>query len=256
MTMTDQTQRDEPDASTAYIAEQFQAPGSFEFESAIVDGFDDHVQSTIPFYNEVGSLVCGLSDWLAPSGATVADLGSGTGSTAHAIASRHPHRTLNFHLYDSAEAMLEAARRKTSGTSNRFYYHDTRLQDGLAHTDASLTLALFILQFLDPKDRMTLLRRARKRSRAGGALIVAEKLRLSDARWQEIAISTLNDYKAASGISPAAIANKERSIRGVLMTMTDKQQRQMLADTGWTGIDVLFRWHQWVVYAAFKSDSI
>jgi tRNA (cmo5U34)-methyltransferase len=236
------------------ISDRFKVPGSWQFTPEVVDGFDDHVQSSVPLYDDIQALVCGLSDWLAPRGSIIADLGASTGTTAQFIASRHPERRLTFHLYDSQPSMLEAARLKLSDVAAKLYYHDARIEDGLVHSDASLTLALFTLQFLDPADRVTVLRSARERSRPHGALIIAEKLRLADTRWQEMAISSSHDYKTACGISSTAICDKERALRGVLMPLADSQQRSMLGESGWTSVETLFRWHQWAVYAAFASS--
>ncbi len=236
------------------LMERFQVPGSWEFTPEVAEEFDDHVHASVPFYDDIQQLVSGLSDWLAPRGSVIADLGASTGTTAELIASRHPERKLTFHLYDSQTNMLNIAQRKLKGVDAIIHCHATSIENGLAHNGASMTLALFTLQFLDPVDRATVLRSARGRSRPHGALIVAEKLRLLDPRWQEIAISSSHDYKYAHGQNADAVHAKERSLRGVLNPLSDLEQRRLLNDCGWRGVETLFRWHQWVVYAAFASD--
>lgn len=244
----------EPDVSTNYIATTYSGPGSFQFDEGMIEGFDDHVPASIPVYNQVISLVAELSDWLAPKGAVIADLGSGTGGTVQAIATRHSSRDLHFHLYDSQSGMLEAARKKLEGITCGASYHLCRLEEGLTHCGANLTLVLYVLQFLDPARRVGVLREARDRSRDDGALVLAEKIRVENPRWSEMAASNLTDYKAASGISPAAISRKERALRGVLIPLTDGQQRDLLAASGWGDVEVLHRWHQWALYGAFAGN--
>ncbi|TDC86442.1 methyltransferase domain-containing protein [Actinomadura sp. 7K507] len=236
------------------LTDRFTTPGSWEFTAEVADDFDNHVRLSVPFYDDVQQLIERLSDWLAPEKATIADLGASTGTTARLISQRHPERALNFHLYDSQESMLEIAHEKLRDTSATSHYHASRIEHGLCHYDAKLTLALFTLQFLEPGDRLKVLRDARERSQPHGALIVAEKLRLVDPRWQEIAICSSHDYKAEKGIGARAIYVKERSLRGVLNPLTDRQQREMLHESGWTSIETLFRWQQWVMYAAFASN--
>lgn len=232
------------------VRHEFSVPGSWRFTPQVAASFDDHVKSSVPFYDEIQQLVASLADWLAPNGAIVADLGASTGTTAAVIAQRHPERQFHFWLYDEQESMLNFAREKLAGINGTCEYRVGRIEQDLAHEDAHLTLALFTLQFLDPRDRVSVLRDVRKRTRPGGALLFAEKLRLTDAQWQEIAISSSHDYKAACGISDAEIRSKEQALRGVLNPLTDEGQRSMLADCGWRNIETIFRWHQWVLYGA------
>jgi tRNA (cmo5U34)-methyltransferase len=238
----------EPDEE---VTNAFTVPGSWAFTPEVARVFDEHVEASVPFYREIQALVAGLSDWLAPAAAVVADLGASTGTTAWMISRRHPNRRLTFHLYDAERSMLDVAAERLAGSDTTVHYHHTRLESGLLHDQADLTLALFTLQFLDPIDRAAVLAAARQRSRARGALIVAEKLRLTDALWQEIAISSSHDYKAMQGISSEAIRVKERSLRGVLNPLTDAENRQLLVEAGWSSLETLFRWQQWTVYAAF-----
>lgn len=245
----------EPDESTAYISENFDTAGSFAFEPGIVHDFDQHVRASIPLYEEMLRLVCELSDWFAPAGSTISDLGSGTGSIASDIARLHPTRDLTFHLYDAEGAMLEAARRKHKDLAGTFHYHAQRLEDDLCHNESQFTLALFVLQFLDVRERMRLLRRARAAAADTGVLVLAEKLRLDKGLWQDIAIGSLQDFKLAKGISAQAVRNKERALRGVLVPLTDVEQRRMLARAGWSEAEELFRWHEWTIYAAFASPG-
>lgn len=233
------------------IGEKFTVPGSWRFTEDVAENFDEHVHHSVPFYDQMQDLVASICDWLAPNGAVVADLGASTGTTVHLIARRHPERSFTFWLYDQQTAMLEQAQRKLEDTQAQCFFRNGRLEDGLEHDSAHLTLILFTLQFIEPCDRPKLLREARKRTRDGGALLLAEKLRLTDPRWQEIAISSSHDFKAACGISDTAIRAKERALRGVLVPMRDQQQRTMLADSGWRSVETLFRWHQWVLYGAF-----
>lgn len=238
----------------ADVAERFQVPGSWEFTPEVAAVFDSHVEASVPHYPEIQRLVAEAADWLAPAGATVVDLGAATGTTADLIAARHPERGYQFHLYDRSEAMLNQAKAKLAGYPNAdVHLHCGALEAGLEHGYATLTLALFTLQFLDPADRQALLQKARAASREQGALLAAEKLRLRDSRWQTIASAVSADWKAERGIGPDAIHAKERALRGVLVPQTDLENRRMLEGAGWHEVEVLFRWHSWAVYGAFAS---
>lgn len=228
-------------------------PGGWTFTPDVARGFDAHVAASIPFYGNIQDLVAETTDWLAPRGAVIADLGAATGTTAARIVDRHPRREHRFHLYDGADAMLTTAASKiNTGTT----LHPGPLQTTpFDHPPAALTLALFTLQFVDPAERTAILRKAREASRDDGALILAEKLRLPDSRWAEIGTNSSHDHKARCGVTAPAIRQKERSLRGVLIPWTDTENRRALTRAGWQPPSVLFRWHQWAVYGAF-ADSL
>ena len=94
---------------------------------------------------------------------------------------------------------------------------------------------------------------ARLSARDTGALIVAEKIRPQDSRWAEIGSEVSRDYKAAHGISDAAIRAKARSLRGVLVPHPQAATIAAIEGTGWKSAEVLFRWHQWAVIGAFAT---
>jgi tRNA (cmo5U34)-methyltransferase len=239
------------------VAETFGA-GSWEFTPEVAAVFDEHVRASVPFYDAIQELVAQASDWLVGAGGLVADLGASTGTTVAAILDRHPERQVRADLYDDQAAMLSKATvRLTDGVAaGRVRVHCRRIEAGpLDHSDADLTLALFTLQFLPWRDRFTALSLARKSAADTGALIVAEKVRSSDARWSEIATDASHDWKAEHGISADAIRAKARALRGVLMPHPVAALTSVIRDAGWHSPEVLFRWHQWVVIGAFACPS-
>jgi tRNA (cmo5U34)-methyltransferase len=227
-------------------------PGGWEFTPEVTAGFDAHIAASVPHYHSVQEQVADLAAWFAPRRSVVADLGAATGTTAALIARRYPRRRLQFWLYDRSETMLAAAAAKLGPLCEVA----PRLRAGtievlpLDHPPAGLTLCLWTLQFLRPDDREQVLAKARAGAAADGALVVAEKLRLRHPLWAEIGISATNDQKSAAGASPDEICAKERSLRGVLIPWSDQDNRDALRDAGWGDVEVLWRWHQWVVYVA------
>jgi hypothetical protein len=126
-----------------------------------------------------------------------------------------------------------------------------RVQDGLAHSEADLTLALFFLQFLPWRERVQVLGMALHAASDNGAILIAEKVRPTEVRWAEIAADCSHDWKEQHGISDAAIRAKARALHGVLVPHTVADLSHALAATGWEQPEVLFRWHQWVLVGAF-----
>jgi tRNA (cmo5U34)-methyltransferase len=239
----------------ADIAESFQT-GAWEFTPEVAGVFPEHVRASVPFYDAIQDLVAETTDWLVPSGGLVADLGAATGTTAELICKRHPDRNIRFALYDESQAMLDRARIVLAELACGPELHAVRIQDPpLKHSDADLTLALFTLQFLPARDRVAALRMARLCSAETGALIVAEKIRPVDSRWAEISVDVSHDWKAAHGVSDAAIRAKARALRGVLRPYPQATTLKMITAAGWTSPEILFRWHAWAVIGAFATDA-
>jgi tRNA (cmo5U34)-methyltransferase len=242
--------------AAADVAEGF-GPGAWQFTPDVADVFGEHVRASVPFYDAMQAIVAEASDWLVPAGGHVADLGASTGITCCAIAARHPERRIGFDLYDESEAMLKHAETNLRAVpdlgGHRTVTHTTRIEQGpFQHSPADLTLALFVLQFLPSSaDRVRALKMAREHAAPGGALIVAEKVRLGDVRWAEIAAEVSHDWKAERGISDAAIRAKARALRGVLIPSTVPQLAASIRAAGWTSPEILFRWHQWALVGAF-----
>lgn len=240
--------------STPDIAERF-GRGGWEFTPEVAGVFPEHVRASVPFYDAIQDLVAELTDWLVPAGGLVADLGAATGTTAVRIAERHPDRGIRFALYDESGPMLAAAHTALQGTvGDRAELFEARIQDPpLKHAGADLTLALFTLQFMSAPDRAAALWLARQASAGTGALVVAEKIRPVDSRWAEISVDVSHDYKAAWGISDAAIRAKARALRGVLTPYPQETTLGMIGAAGWTAPEILFRWHAWAVIGAFAT---
>jgi tRNA (cmo5U34)-methyltransferase len=232
-----------------------ETPGTWAFTPEVAAGFDGHVTASVPFYREIQDLVAEVADWLAPAGSVVADLGAATGTTAALVQSRHPGRDHRFHLYDESRAMLDAAVAKLGRGAAVTVRCGPVQAVPFDHPPASLTLCLFTLHFLPPADRVAVLRKAASASRGDGAVLLAEKLRLPDSRWAEIGMCASHDYKERGGVGAADIRAKERSLRGVLVPWADEENRQALAEAGWRRPEVLFRWHQWVLYGAFAGEA-
>lgn len=237
------------------IAERF-AVGAWEFSPEVISVFDEHVLASVPHYNVIQDLVASISDWLLPAGGCFADLGASTGTTTNAVLDAHPERQVTAWLYDNQPDMLAKARKKllSHGDQIRTVVHDIR-SGPYAHEQADLTACLFTLQFLPATARLQVLRLAREHSAASGAILVAEKVRPVDTRWAEIANDSSHDWKAAHGISGAAIRAKASALRGVLRPLPAATLIGMLELAGWRNVEVIFRWHNWLLLGAFATDT-
>lgn len=240
---------------TSDVADAFK-PGEWEFTPAVVADFDQHVRQSVPFYDTIQDTVATLSDWVAPDGAHLVDIGVSTGETLRRILEDHPARNYDLTVYDESPDMLAACREKLGSKSSAqtLTVHAGPAENGLHHHDADLTLCLFTLQFINPASRARLLADARARSRNSGVILIAEKVRPADPRWFEIGAELSWDFKTEQGIPAESIRAKARALRGAMRPGSEADLRSLLNNNGWHSATCLFRWHQWVIYGAFASS--
>jgi tRNA (cmo5U34)-methyltransferase len=232
------------------IADRFPA-GGWEFTPEVTEVFDEHVRASVPYYDDIQAMVAEFSDWLLPDGGMFVDLGASTCTTLETICARHPNRRVRAELYDEEPSMLDRAKEKTANLNVLANFHVQRLQKPFKHVNADLTVALFTLQFLREQERVPVLAEARRCTTPGGAIILAEKIRPQSSLLAEIAMDASHDFKAAAGIPDQAIRSKARALRGVLMPQTFHQLTRQMYEAGWHEVDVVFRWHQWVIVIGF-----
>lgn len=214
--------------------------------------FDTHVAAHLPGYADVQRLVSLIAAFTVPVGGKVADLGCSTGASAATISVMG--RGVKFHLYDLDTSMIEAAQARLNGVDATFHVGD--ITDGLAHRDADLTLALWVLQFISPAAWRRVLAAARSRSTPRGAILVAAKTQHADPRWEEIAVAALDDYKAQAGVSAEERAAKTASLRGVMTAAPAAAIAAELTAAGWHSPTVLWRWHVWSIIGAYASPVL
>lgn len=223
-------------------------PAGWNFDG-MGEEFDTHVAAHLPGYADVQRLVTLFASFAVPTGGTVADLGASTGLTAALIREALPDRDLTFELYDSDVSMLSQAAKRIPES----HRHLRRLPCPLEHEGADLTVAMWLLQFLSPADRVTVLKDALFSSARHGAILIASKTRHADSRWEDVAIAALDDYKTEQGVTAEERAAKTRSLRGVMHTVTGQGLLEELTEAGWHNPVILWRWHVWTVVGAFAS---
>ena len=112
-----------------------------------------------------------------------------------------------------------------------------------------LTLSLFTMQFIPPKKRQLLFNRIYNSLNWGGAFVLCEKIRGSDARFQDILNFLYFDFKSKS-FSQREILNKELSLRGVMEPFTMKANIDFLKRAGFKDLMPIY---QYLCFAGFLA---
>ena len=86
----------------------------------------------------------------------------------------------------------------------------------------------------------------------GGAFIIFEKVRGSDARFNDYMTQIYNDFKLKNGFSEEEIINKTKSLKGVLEPFSTKGNYDLLKRAGFKDVITIFKWNNFEGILAIK----
>ncbi|TLE01809.1 carboxy-S-adenosyl-L-methionine synthase CmoA [Helicobacter japonicus] len=217
----------------------------FEFDEQVASVFDDMLERSIPHYKEVLGLIVDFCSYTleslpSQSNPLVYDLGSSTGTTLLALFQTLPSHT-HFIGIDNSQAMIDKALLKAQayGANIDFICADL-LQYDFLHSD--IMIANYILQFIRPMQRTTLLQKIYHSLREGGIFILSEKMTSHHRILDRQMIERYMRYKQEQGYTKTEISKKREALENVLVPFSLEENIAMLKDIGFSGIEVLFKW--------------
>jgi len=221
-------------------------PGAWSFGGRAAASFDRHAVRSIPFYPAGHELIAGIADVVLGPGMVVYDLGCSTGALVELLAHRVGDRGVRIIGVDRERDMLELARGRCDPMAT-FVEADVA---ALTLEPCDLVIAYYTLQFVPRDRRNDLVRRIRDALRPGGAFVCFDKVLCTDARLQDLATAVYHDWKRAQGFDDTEIANKDRSLRGILRPLTSAEEVAMLHAGGFDDVHTIFRWMGWEGFLA------
>ena len=223
----------------------------FEFDEAVASVFDDMLSRSVPFYDEVRKLVISLILAEQKEGMKVLDLGS---STAKFLLDLHSKMSVPMQLkgLDNSQAMLDRAEQKAQafGADITLEYADMLEYD---YHQEDVIVANYTLQFIRPIQRLELMKKVfNGLNDNDGMFIFSEKVVFEDKVLDKQMIDIYYDYKKEQGYSEYEIAQKREALENVLIPFTIKENIQMCKDAGFTKIETVFQWANFVTFVVKK----
>ncbi|MBB4100429.1 methyltransferase domain-containing protein [Sphingomonas kyeonggiensis] len=223
-------------------------PARWNFGGDVPGKFVAHAQRSIPYYDDCHELIARISDYFVSSQSTCYDLGTSTGRLLTRLAARHPPGVRWIGIDCEAEMVREAQTAFKSATANG---PDTgRRTVEFVEADicdypferADLIIAYYTVQFISPRRRQELINRLYETLNWGGALLLFEKVRGPDARFQDIAAGLYTEMKLEHGYTAEEILAKSRSLKGVLEPFSTEGNRSLLERAGFVDIMTVFKY--------------
>jgi len=222
----------------------------FEFDEAVASVFDDMLSRSVPYYNEVRGIIISLILAQQKEGMKVLDLGS---STAKFLLDLDSKKSVSMQLkgLDNSQAMLDRATQKCQAFGANI---ELELADMLTYNyhQEDVIVANYTLQFIRPMQRMELVKKLYDGLSEEGVFIFSEKVVFEDKVLDKQMIDIYYDYKKTQGYSEYEIAQKREALENVLIPFTVKENIQMCKDAGFSKIETIFQWANFVTFVAKK----
>jgi tRNA (cmo5U34)-methyltransferase len=201
--------------------------------------FDEHIEKSVPFYKEGHDLIAQISDFFVPNDTVIYDIGTTTGTLVRKILNRHPDRNIHITGIDVIPAMIDYAAQKTSDQRASFEYANAL---EYSFNKSHLMVLYYTLQFIHPSVRIDLLKKIYESLHWGGGLLIFEKVRAYDARFQDYMTQLYTEFKLQNEFSPEEIINKQKSLKGILEPFSEEGNLTLLKEAGFKDIMPIFKW--------------
>lgn len=225
--------------------------GGWTFDGDVATTFVDHVRNSVPFYDAGHDLICYISDYFCHTDSVCYEIGVSTGELLRKLAVYQKHKPgIRWVGIDPVENMVVAARDHCKDVPNIEIVVDDAVTFDYEKCD--MIVSYYCIQFIPPRLRQDLFNRLYERLNWGGALLLFEKVRGPDARFQDMMSALYNDFKMRNGFSPEEILNKTTSLKGVLEPFSTEGNLGLLRRAGFTDVMTVMKYVSFEGFLAIK----
>lgn len=223
--------------------------GKWEFDENVTKVFGNMLSRSIPSYETMRELVFDLGKHFVKRGSRVVDMGCSNGLSIERFVSEFPDA--QFHLCDVSEPMLKACEKRFSNCLNVYTWNND-LRRGLPNFNFDLALSILTLQFTPIEYRQSILQEVYDKLNDGGAFIIVEKVLGNSAKIDNLFIEEYYNMKKENGYTQEQIANKRKSLEGVLVPLTASFNEHLLHQVGFKYVDCFYRHLNFCGWIAIK----
>lgn len=234
-------------------AQQRDQISGFQFDQSVVAVFPDMIKRSVPGYSTIIHMIGQIAERYASSGSNVYDLGCSLGAATLAMRHRITAADTRIIAVDNSHDMLAQCQQIMEADSGlipvELFCDDVQ---NVQIQQASICVLNFTLQFIPLEDRARVLQGISNGMRAGGVLILSEKIAFEDPEHQELMIELHHNFKRANGYSDLEIAQKRSALDNVLIPETLRCHRDRLLASGFRSVDCWFQCFNFASIIAFK----
>ncbi len=206
---------------------------SWTFGKGTAKKFTSHVSKSVPFYEVGQELILEYSEFFVSPKDLIYDVGSSTGVLTAKLADKYIDKSVSVIGLDIEQQMIAQANKENRRKNIKYVKSDLL---NYKYKKTNLIVSYYTLQFTHPKVRQEIFDKFYDSLNWGGALIVFEKVRAPDARFQDYSAQIYNEYKLKSGYNESNIINKQRSLKRVLEPFSTEANYDLMRRAGFKDI--------------------
>ncbi|MDB5199404.1 MAG: cmoA [Chitinophagaceae bacterium] len=233
--------------------ETFTKPSDFQFTSKVAGVFDDMVNRSVPYYEEMQRMIAELAANHFQENANIYDLGCSTGTTMILMNPSIPEH-IQFVGVDDSPSMLEKCNTKlqAAGFKRPVKLEVADLNVDVDITDAAVVVLCLTLQFVRPINRERLIKKIHAGMNPGGAIIIIEKILAEENSFNRDFIKYYYDMKRRHNYSEMEISQKREALENVLIPYKLSENITLLREAGFSHVEVFFKWYNFAGFIAIK----
>ena len=237
------------------VFREYSKASDFKFSSKVAGVFDDMVNRSVPYYEEMQRMVGELAADHAKGNTKIYDLGCSTGTTLIHM-DQTVGDTVQFVGVDDSKDMLEKCRAKLTQMEFRHPYElmVADLNQDVKIENASVVVLVLTLQFVRPINRERLVKQIFNGLQSDGSLILIEKILAEDSRFNRDFIKYYYDMKRRHHYSEMEISQKREALENVLIPYKLSENIALLRDVGFEHCETFFKWYNFTGIIAKKSS--
>jgi tRNA (cmo5U34)-methyltransferase len=226
---------------------------NFDFGKKTAEVFDDMLDRSIPFYQEIQRMIGELCADFAVPGTNLYDLGCSTANSFFMLEHQIPQDVTCVGIDSSEEMLIKAEQKlKEKSFSRPYKLMCADLNKGVPIMNASVVIMNLTLQFIRPLYREKLIQSIAAGLVDGGCLILVEKVLTENSTLNRLFIKHYYELKKRNGYTELEIAQKREALENVLIPYHYDENRALLLNNGFKGCDVFFRWYNFCAMVAIK----
>jgi len=225
----------------------------FRFDDKVTRVFADMIQRSVPGYGLTLQMIAVIAAQYAQKDSVLYDLGCSLGAATLAL--RHGIQAEDCRIIgvDNSEAMLDTClgyvKADDGDVPVELKYAD--IQDVVIE-NASVVVLNFTLQFIPLQEREALLNRIFQGLRAGGVLILSEKVSFDDPKKNERQTQLHEVFKRSQGYSELEVSQKRQALENVLIPESLAEHHARLKQAGFADSQTWFQCFNFASILAFK----
>lgn len=225
----------------------------FEFDDSVAAVFSDMIRRSVPGYGTLVTLTGLLAEQHVQPQSQLYDLGCSLGAITLSILHRVHNTPCRIIAVDNSKAMVERCKQNLlqdfGNTSIEVRYADML---DVEIQQASVVVINLTMQFIQPAQRLNLLRTIYEGLLPGGALILSEKIAFPKPEEQTFQDKMHIAFKKANAYSELEISQKRTALENVLIPDSVETHVERLHKAGFESVHQWFQCFNFVSFIAIK----